>query len=146
MNRNPVGTLPRQAQAGRVAGAALDAEAPAAQALRRVELVAHWLDGAFRVPGTRWRFGFDGILGLVPGAGVSLTALVGAYIILEAWRLGVSTGVIVRMLGNIGLDWAAGSVPVVGDLFDFVFKSHRRNADLLRRHLDRSRSQDLEAR
>jgi hypothetical protein len=106
-----------------------------AAALRRLERLAHWMDGAFRLPGTRWRFGLDGILGLVPGAGDSLTALVGAYVILEAYRAGAPASLIARMLGNIGLDWAVGSLPLLGDVFDFVFKSHRRNVDLLRRHL-----------
>ena len=112
------------------AGAGLDAAT-----LRRLERLAHWMDGAFRLPGTRWRFGLDGILGLVPGAGDSLTALVGAYVILEAYRAGAPASLIARMLGNIGLDWAVGSVPLLGDVFDFAFKSHRRNVDLLRRHL-----------
>lgn len=111
--------------------------APDAATLRRLERLAHWMDGAFRLPGTRWRFGLDGLLGLVPGAGDSLTALVGAYVILEAWRAGAPSSVIARMLGNIGLDWAVGSVPLLGDVFDFAFKSHRRNVDLLRRHLGR---------
>ncbi len=106
-----------------------------AATLRRLERLAHWMDGAFRLPGTRWRFGLDGLLGLVPGAGDSLTALVGAYVVLEAYRAGAPASLIARMLGNIGLDWAVGSVPLLGDLFDFAFKAHRRNVDLLRRHL-----------
>jgi Domain of unknown function (DUF4112) len=106
-----------------------------AAALRRLERLSHWMDGAFRLPGTRWRFGLDGLLGLVPGAGDSLTALVGAYVVLEAYRAGAPASVIARMLGNIGLDWAVGSVPLLGDVFDFAFKAHRRNVDLLRRHL-----------
>ena len=137
IDRKPVGGLQRAAPAGRIVDTGLDTSPETAEALRRMELVAHWLDGAFRLPGTSWRFGLDGILGLVPGAGDSLTALTGAYIILEAWRLGVPSSVIVRMLGNIGLDWAVGSVPLVGDIFDFAFKSHRRNVDLLRRHLSK---------
>jgi hypothetical protein len=135
MDRKPMGSLQRGAAAGRIVDATPDTSPETADVLRRLELVAHWLDGAFRLPGTSWRFGLDGILGLVPGAGDSLTAVVGAYIILEAWRLGVPSSVIVRMLGNIGVDWAVGSVPLVGDIFDFAFKSHRRNVDLLRRHL-----------
>ena len=126
-----VATAARAAAAG--AGAAADPEL--ARVLRRLERVSHWMDGAFRVPGTRWRFGLDGLLGLVPGAGDTITAAVGAYILLEAWRQGAPPSLIARMLGNLGLDWAVGSVPVLGDLFDFAFKSHRRNAELLRRHL-----------
>ncbi len=137
MDRKPMGSLQRGAAAGRIVDATPDTSPETADVLRRLELVAHWLDGAFRLPGTSWRFGLDGILGLVPGAGDSLTALAGAYIILEAWRLDVPTSVIVRMLGNVGLDWAVGSVPLVGDIFDFAFKSHRRNVDLLRRHLSK---------
>ena len=137
MDRKHAAGLRPLPPAGGVAGGAFDAAAPAARALRRLERLAYWLDGAFRLPGTRWRFGLDGILGLVPGAGDSLTAVAGAYIILEAWRLGVPSNVIARMLGNIGIDWAVGSVPVLGDVFDFAFKSHRRNVDLLRRHLDK---------
>ena len=87
------------------------------------------------MPGTRWRFGLDGLAGLVPGVGDSLTALVGLYMLLEARRAGAPGGLLARMLGNVAVDWAVGSVPVLGDLFDFAFKAHRRNADLLRRHL-----------
>ncbi len=140
---NPKGApgLPSQSPALSRLGAGLDSGAPAEQALRRLEVLAHWLDGAFRLPGTRWRFGLDGLLGLIPGAGDSLTALVGAYIILEAWRAGAPPAVIARMLGNIGLDWAVGSVPLLGDLFDFAFKSHRRNVELLRRHVSKGQLQ-----
>jgi hypothetical protein len=103
--------------------------------LQRLERLAHWMDAAFKVPGLGWRFGLDGLLGLVPGAGDTLAALVGLYMLKEARRLGASSDVILRMLANLGLDWAVGSVPVLGDVFDFAFKAHRRNLDLLRRHL-----------
>jgi hypothetical protein len=103
--------------------------------LQRLERLAHWMDGAFRVPGLGWRFGLDGILGLVPGAGDTVAGLVGLYMLLEARRLGAPSAVILRMLANLGLDLAVGSVPVLGDVFDFAFKANRRNLDLLRRHL-----------
>ncbi len=43
----------------------------------------------------------------------------------------------IRMLGNVGFDWAIGLVPVVGDAADFLFKSNSRNLKLIKRHLDR---------
>ena len=35
------------------------------------------------------------------------------------------------MLRNLGIDLVVGLVPILGDAFDFFFKAHRRNADLL---------------
>ena len=45
--------------------------------------------------------------------------------------------VLARMLGNVGVDFLIGSVPIVGDLFDFAWKANRRNARLLEAHLNR---------
>lgn len=126
---------------GETAAAAITADAAAAlapadpAALRRLERLARLLDGAFRVPGTRWRFGLDGLAGLVPGVGDSLTALVGLYMLLEARRAGAPGGLLARMLGNVAVDWAAGSVPVLGDLFDFAFKANKKNLELVEKHL-----------
>ncbi len=107
-------------------------------AYRRVARLAHLLDDRFALPGTRWRFGLDGLLGLVPGIGDAATTILAAYIILEARRLGVPATILGRMAANVGVDLAFGAIPVVGDLFDFGWKANRRNLDLLRRHLDRS--------
>jgi hypothetical protein len=123
-------------------GGSGSADTAAGRALRRLDRLAHLMDGAFRVPGTRWRFGLDGLLGFLPGAGDSATALVSLYVLVEAWRLGAPPGLVLRMLGNVGLDWAVGSVPLVGDVFDLAFKANRRNLALLRRHLDRPRPGD----
>ena len=79
----------------------------------------------------------DGLVGLVPGIGDGVTALVALYPLIEAWRLGVPKAVLLRMLGNIGADSVLGAVPIAGDLFDFAFKANRRNVALLRRHLGR---------
>lgn len=43
------------------------------------------------------------------------------------------------MLANLGFDAAAGSVPLIGDLFDLYFKSHRRNLDLVLEHFGLNR-------
>lgn len=114
-----------------------DADAPTPEAIERLERLAFWLDERFRIPGTNWRIGLDGLLGLVPGVGDTATALLSLYFVLEAKRLGVPNGVILRMLANVGLDAAVGSLPLLGDLFDVAFKANRRNLRLLRRHFGR---------
>jgi hypothetical protein len=104
-------------------------------ALRRVEQLAYWLDDRYRLPGTRFRVGLDGIVGLIPGVGDAVTSTLTAYIVYEAWRLGVPTSTLARMLANLGIDTVVGIVPVVGDLLDIGFKANRRNLKLLHRHL-----------
>lgn len=116
-----------------------DTGAPPREAIERLERLAFWLDERFRVPGTNWRIGLDGLLGLVPGVGDTATALLSLYLVLEAKRLGVPNGLILRMLANVGLDAAVGSLPLFGDLFDFAFKANRRNLRLLRRHFGHPR-------
>lgn len=104
--------------------------------LQRYDALTRLLDEAFRVPGTRWRFGLDPLLGLVPGLGDLIGAAVGAYGVLAARQLGAPLAIQLRMLGNIALDAFAGSIPLVGDVTDFFFKANRRNRDLLARWLE----------
>ncbi len=115
--------------------------------LRRMRGLARLMDTALRIPGTRFSFGADSIIGLVPGVGDFAGAAISLYIVNEARRLGVPKDKLLKMLLNIGFDTAAGSVPLVGDLFDVYFKSNRRNLELVLDHfglnhsdLDRSRS------
>lgn len=103
---------------------------------RRLARVAKLLDGQFRFPGTRWRFGLDPLIGLIPGAGDAVSAGLSLWIVLQARRLGAPTGTIVRMLGNIGIDFATGLIPVLGDLLDAGYKANTRNVELLKRKLD----------
>lgn len=104
---------------------------PALLALRKW---ATLLDAAFRVPGTTFRFGIDAIVGLIPGAGDIGTAFFSVMILLHAIRLKVPKVVIGRMLVNAGLDMLAGTVPIIGDLFDAGYKANLRNMALLERH------------
>jgi hypothetical protein len=104
-------------------------------ALRRLDRLARLLDEAFRIPGTRFRIGIDGLIGMAPGVGDLVTAAIALYPVIEAARLGVPNRVLARMLVNVGIDTGLGAVPVVGDIFDIAFKSNRRNIDLLRKHL-----------
>ena len=102
--------------------------------LDRLRGLARVLDDLVAVPGTRFRVGLDGLLGLVPGVGDSVTGAVSVYAMFTAYRLGAPPSVLVRMLLNIGIDLVVGSVPLVGDLFDFGWKSNRKNVRLVERY------------
>ena len=95
--------------------------------------LSFYLDGLFRVPGTTWRFGLDSLVGLIPNFGDTLSALPSFYILLAGVRYGVPKITLLRMAFNIGLDWAVGMIPFVGDAFDFVWKSKQQNMDLIRK-------------
>jgi hypothetical protein len=105
--------------------------------IARIETLATLLDTAFLVPGTNFRLGFDALVGLVPGIGDALTAALSLWLVKEAHALGAPGHLVARMLGNIAIDSVVGAVPVLGDVFDVVWKSNRRNLHLLRRHLER---------
>ncbi len=101
------------------------------------DALARVLDDLVGIPGTKYRVGLDGLLGLIPGVGDAAGALMSATIVIQAARMGVSRPVLLRMLGNLAIDSAAGAVPVLGDLFDFAFKANRRNVTLLRAEMER---------
>ena len=105
--------------------------------LARARTLARLLDSAVKVPGTGVRFGADAILGLVPGLGDVAGAALAGYLVLLAQRLGAPRAVVLRMLANVAVDTAAGSVPLVGDLFDVAYKSNTRNLALLERAVER---------
>ncbi len=96
---------------------------------------AHWLDAGFRIPGTSFRFGLDPLLGLIPGGGDAIGAVLGGAILTAAVRAGVSRFTLARMAGNLALDAIVGAIPLLGDLFDAAFKANLRNVALLERHL-----------
>jgi len=108
--------------------------------LRRLERLTRWLDDAFVLPGVGFRFGLDPILGLLPGVGDTATAAMTGYMILIARKHEAPLGLQAKLVWNLILDWLIGSIPLVGDLFDFGFKANRRNLELLRRWLDGRRA------
>jgi hypothetical protein len=110
-----------------------------AQRIARLDTLAHFLDTSLVVPGTNIRFGLDAVIGLFPGVGDLVTTLTSLYLVYEARQLGAPKHLLARMVGNIALDGIVGSVPVVGDVFDALYRSNRRNMALLRAHLDRQR-------
>ena len=103
----------------------------AAMRLARLRKLAWLLDAQFLLPGTRFRFGINGLLGLAPGAGDVVVGLVSLYIVNEARQLGAPPALLARMLANIGIEVLGGAVPVIGDMFDMAFKANLRNLALL---------------
>jgi hypothetical protein len=105
--------------------------------IARARQITRLLDSALLVPGTGIRFGLDPLIGLVPGLGDVAGAVLSGYIVLLAADLGAPPVIVLRMLANIAIDTFGGAVPVLGDAFDFVWKSNTRNLALLERFVAR---------
>jgi hypothetical protein len=95
--------------------------------VKRAELLAKVLDDAY----------VDPIVGLWEGSGDAATAVAGLYIVYEAKKAGVPPFELAKMVGRTGMDFLVGSIPIVGDIFDFLYKSNKKNADVLRKHFDK---------
>ncbi|MFN0217300.1 MAG: DUF4112 domain-containing protein [Hyphomicrobium sp.] len=108
-----------------------------ADSLARLDALAKIMDSAITIPGTQIVMGFDALLGLVPVIGDAIASAVGGYIIWEARRLGASKVLIARMAANTTIDTVLGAIPIVGDVFDVVYRSNRKNVALLRRHIEK---------
>lgn len=106
-------------------------------ALRRF---AWMMDAAVRVPGTKWRVGLDAALGVVPGIGDVVGGLFSSWIIIGAVRHRVPPWIIFRMTLNVAIDLLFGSVPIAGDVFDFLFDENLKNMRLLEKHRNRARA------
>ena len=105
--------------------------------LARIDHLSRLLDTQFSVAGVR--FGWDTIVGLVPGVGDVATAVLALYPVFLAHRHGLGRWTQLKMLGNVGVDALVGAVPVAGDVFDLAFKANRRNLDLFRQAVERGR-------
>lgn len=105
--------------------------------LDRYRTLANSLDARFRIPGTPFRFGWDAILGLIPGIGDAIGGLIGGYGLWVGTRLGAPWVVLARMLLNLAVDVIGGTLPLVGDLFDIGWRGNLRNLALLERWLER---------
>lgn len=108
--------------------------------LKRLERLANLLDSRFTVVGIQ--IGWDSILGLVPGVGDVATAAPTAFAVVEGARMGARKRVLGRMVLNGAVDLFIGGIPILGDVFDLFFKSHRRNVALLSAEIE---GQDVKA-
>ena len=118
-NGNPFGNLTRE------------------QRIARLEAIARLLDVAFILPGTKIRYGIDGLIGLIPVIGDIITTAISLWLVREARALGAPWYITARMLGNVAVDGVVGMVPLAGDAFDVMFRANMRNVRLLRRWLDK---------
>ncbi|WP_262694370.1 DUF4112 domain-containing protein [Kordiimonas aquimaris] len=104
--------------------------------VRRVQNLAQLLDRKYRIPGTRFRFGLDALIGLIPGVGDTITAVLAGWIIYQAHKCGVPFSIKLRMAVNVFIDWFIGLIPLLGDLFDIGWQANYRNAQLLSGYLE----------
>ena len=103
----------------------------------RLEMLRRWstqLDSAFEIPGLGIRFGWDPIIGLLPGLGDMVTPLYSIATVVTGMQLGIPRVVQLRMLFNVVIDAVVGAVPLVGDAFDVAWKANDWNMRLLERH------------
>jgi hypothetical protein len=107
--------------------------------LKQLGHLAKLMDAQFRIPGTDIRFGLDGIIGLIPGAGDLSTFAVSGYMVWVMANNGASGFVLARMTLNILIDALIGSIPVIGDVFDIAFKANMRNMRLMQQHYEEGR-------
>ncbi len=97
--------------------------------------ISVWSDTVFEFPGLGFRFGLDPIIGLIPVAGDFATAVVSLYILTLAAEMQVPRSTMLRMGLNVAIDYFVGSIPIVGNIFDFAWKANARNMQLLERSL-----------
>jgi Domain of unknown function (DUF4112) len=109
-----------------------------------LERLSWLLDDFFRIPGLGWRVGLDALVGLIPGVGDTATTLASLYVLVSAVRYRVPKVTLLRMGLNLGIDYAVGSLPLVGDLFDAWWKSNQKNIELLRQRATVSPSEARE--
>ena len=93
--------------------------------------IAALLDDMFRIPGTKIRFGLDALIGWIPGIGDAMAGIASFFIVFAAWRRGVQSITLVRMIANVVLETTLGAIPVAGDVFHVFWKANRRNYKLL---------------
>ena len=109
------------------------------QKIAQLDSLGKFLDSSFTIPGVNIRMGWDSIIGLIPGVGDFLGAALSSYIIGESVRMGVKKRHLAKMSFNTLVDFAFGSVPVVGDAFDVYWKANIRNIQILKKHLENER-------
>lgn len=103
--------------------------------VKQLRAIAKILDSQFEGP-FKIRYGLDGILGLIPGVGDLITTSASLYILIASARLGCGPSILIRMSLNIALENILDMIPLLGNIFDFYWKSNLKNMALLEKHLE----------
>ncbi|MES2902644.1 MAG: DUF4112 domain-containing protein [Pseudomonadota bacterium] len=103
----------------------------------RIEMLERLMENMIRVPGLNRGIGLDVVLDFVPVVGPTAAAALGTYLAWESRNLGMPKSAMVRMAGNIGVDWLFGMIPFIGAVPDYFFRSNTRNVRIIKRHLDK---------
>ncbi|MFP4089574.1 MAG: DUF4112 domain-containing protein [Cyclobacteriaceae bacterium] len=106
-----------------------------------IDQVTNLMDSRFRLPGTNFRFGLDPILGLLPGIGDAVSLAISGVLITYMYRQGASRKALIMMIGNVVLDAIIGSIPILGNIFDFAYKANNRNIRIMKRHFEEDKYQ-----
>ena len=102
-------------------------------ALLHAQKLAQFLDNGFKVPLLNIRFGVDFLVGLIPGVGDAVMALVSLTIVYKAGQLGIPATMQAQMLKNILLDFVLGLLPLVGDIADLFYRANQKNVRMMER-------------
>lgn len=105
-------------------------EYPISRRLERMRVLSRLLDTKFSLPGG-FRFGIDPIIGLIPGIGDVIAATLSTWLVYDAARLGLQKRVVARMVINVLIETAVGTVPILGTVVDAVWKANARNMRLV---------------
>jgi len=106
------------------------------ETLLRLQLLSQRLDESITLPGTKYKIGIDPIIGLIPGGGDVIGGILSMYIMHTGIKMGVQKTVIIKMFRNIALDFLIGWIPIIGDIFDIVWKSNQKNVKLIEESLN----------
>ncbi|HQG38582.1 MAG TPA: DUF4112 domain-containing protein [Chitinophagales bacterium] len=104
--------------------------------LQQIAKLVKLMDSQFRIPGTKFTFGLDPIIGLIPGLGDLIDYGISAYLMVAMIRNGASGRAVAKMLINITIDGLVGVIPFLGRFFDIFFKANRRNLVLAIEHFE----------
>lgn len=100
---------------------------------RFIHKLSWFLDESITLPGG-FKIGADGFFGLIPGLGDFIGGLLSSVIIYQAHQMGVPRTILIKMVINMLIDTTIGAIPVIGDVFDFIWKANQKNVALLREY------------
>jgi hypothetical protein len=104
--------------------------------LKRLEKFSHFTDSSIGIPFTKFQLGAESLIGMLPVVGDVAGLVLSSYMLVEVQRVGVTKEVKSRMLRNMCINFVGGLLPVVGDIFDVIFKANTRNTRLLKNYLE----------